>query len=618
MCGIFVAISTGRRGVRPDCASAVARALGAIRHRGPDASGIAVDPAGRFALGHVRLSVIDVTEESNQPFWSACGRWAIVFNGEIYNYVELRAELEALGVRFRTRSDTEVLLAAVVRWGADALPRLNGMFAFAVVDTVDGSVLVARDRWGVKPLYVARDGDELLLCSEAKGIFAYLDSVPRPNQASIGLFLRFGVSGESAESFYEGIGRFPTASSRTFRLGEPAPSSVVEYWSYPASRTLADEREEGECMLSMITDAVRIRLRSDVPVGLSLSGGVDSAVIAWIAGSALGTKLEAFTAYHEPAERSELPRARQVADAFGHRLRPVLQGGTESTIDDLRLCLHHLDGAHASPAIVPYLRLCKAARSELTVMLEGQGADELYAGYTQFLVFAAMDELSRGNVIGASRDLGFAARHDGWSSVTQDLVRFLVPAVYRRQAHRWGASALLGKVALEADPGPQRRIRLGRRDNLDEALFFWHRNNLTNLLQYGDAVSMSVNLETRCPFVDYRLVERGFRLADRFLVRDGYGKWLLRSVASGAIPPEIVWRRRKDGFTNPTMGLIRRHVLADGWPARGLGLALEAGILTPAIRGREAIERLTENATFRIFSVMTWLEQAYVFRGGPA
>lgn len=607
MCGIFLAIPLGGRRLPPDAEARVSRALHAIRHRGPDASGIHVDVDGRFAVGHVRLAVIDPCAGSNQPMWSPCGRRFVVFNGEIYNFVELRSDLEREGVAFRTGSDTEVLLNAISHWGPGCINRFNGMWSFAWGDLDTGQIIVSRDRWGVKPLYMWQHEGTMLACSEAKGLHAYVGRVPPADHGAIGLFIRFGFGGELERTWFEGVTRFPASHWQRFDIGRDGAHAPVRYWDYPPPSARSVDGHADEDFEALLQDAVRIRLRSDVPLGLSLSGGVDSASIAWMVGDRCGIGLEAFTAWYRPEERSELPRAREVASRFGHTIHPVEESAPDRILADLRDCIWHLDSGHSSWAIVPYLNLCRAARTRLTVMLEGQGADELLAGYVQFQLFAGVDALFGGRLPTAWRCLSAYGAAEGWRALAADVLRFAVPSVYRRQAERWGASSLLGRRALDAEPADLRRLRPGV-SNLDRALRQWHQNNLVNLLQYGDAVSMSVNLEARCPFLDYRLVELGFSLCPDQLVRDGFGKRILRSVANERLPDSVCWQRRKEGFTNPTAREVTRIVRTQGLPARGARWAVDAGLLAPAALDPARLRALPESAAYRLASVCIWAE----------
>lgn len=588
------------------------RALDSIRHRGPNARGSHIDPSGRFAIGHVRLSVIDLDESSNQPFWSVCGRYFVVFNGEIYNYLELRSELESEGVVFRTKSDTEVLLAALITWGGDAINRLNGMWSFVFGDVQASQFLVSRDRWGVKPLFSYEQDGQLVVCSEAKGIIAWLGSTPSPNKKSIGLYLKYGIGGECEESWFEGINRFPQASFQSINLQsrDNHKDVAVRYWRYPVSRTI-DNLEIAEKQLELLlADAIKIRLRSDVPVGLSLSAGLDSASIAWIASAKFSRSLDCYTAWYEPVEKSELSVAQSLAAQFGHHSIGVPESTRGKVAQDLRTCIYHLDAGHSSPAIVPYLNLCRDARTKLTVMLEGQGSDELFGGYTQFNLFAGLDYLMRGNLSQAASCVASNVHAVGWVKFILDCMRFSFTKIYKNQASRWNAKRYICDVVLNAENSNFRAFRFGK-NNFSEALELWHRFNLTNLLQIGDAVSMSVNLETRCPFLDYRVVELGFSLDTNLLLRDGFGKYVLRKVAQSGLPSGVVWRRKKDGFENSTVQKINEHVEQHGLPIAAVELGIRQGIFRAPIRDLDEFLKLPDNIKFRIYSVLLWIEVFY-------
>ena len=586
------------------------RALDAIKHRGPNARGTHIDPSGLYAVGHVRLSVIDLDESSNQPFWSDCGRYFIIFNGEIYNYLEIRAELEKDGIIFRTKSDTEVLLAALIQWGTGAINRFNGMWTFVFGDTQTNQFVISRDRWGVKPLFCWEHDGQLILCSEAKGIIGWLGATLKPNKNSIGLYLNYGIGGECEESWFEGINRFPRASFQRVDLKSDSVSPPEVYWNYPTKRTLNNLEEAREQFDVLFNDAIKIRLRSDVPVGLSLSGGMDSASIASIVSEKFQRSLQSYTAWHEPKEKSELPMARRIASQFGHVSTDGPETAQDQLVKDLKTCIYHLDAGHNSPAIVPYLNLCRAARSTLTVMLEGQGADELLGGYPYFDLFAALDFLFRGRFRQAWQSLMANAHALGWRNVAMDAVRFAINNVFINQARLWNAQSFLCEKSMSAQPSHLRKFSISK-SNFNNALVYWHTYNLTNLLQYGDAVSMSVNLETRCPFLDYRLVELGFLLKTDLVMHDGFGKYILRKCIEKTLPQEIVWRRKKDGFGNSTTRMISELVKEKGLPYVAVEKAIELGIFKPHIRNPEAFQELPENIQFRIYSVLLWVEIFY-------
>jgi asparagine synthase (glutamine-hydrolysing) len=613
MCGLFAIISIDGSPLPGDAETRVGRALDAIRHRGPDAFGIHMDPGRRFALGHVRLSVIDTSSGANQPFWSACGTRCIVFNGEIYNYVELRRELESAGVVFRTGSDTEVLLEAVGRWGEDALSRLNGMWTFVFIDLARGSALVSRDRWGVKPLHAVRRDGFLMLCSEAKGLLAYLGEAPKPNLSAIGLYMKFGVGGEHPDSWFEDVERFPPAQWTRLSIASGASPTSGKYWAYPSERSGSAGRSDVDRFEELLADAVRIRLRSDVPVGLSLSGGLDSATIAWLTGERCHTSLDAFTSWFRPVERSELPAAQGISSMFGHHSVPVPQADGAETLSLLADCIYFLDAGHSSTALVPYLNLCRAARSRVTVMLEGQGADELLAGYPEFALHAAADEVLAGRFGAGVADLGHFGAIRGWGRLPLDLLRSLSKSAHRHQAARWSAGSILGETCSAAAPSELLAISFGG-DSLGRFLLDSHRGCLTNLLQYGDAISMSVNLETRCPFLDYRLVDFCFRLPTSQLYSAGVSKRILRLAASGHVPDSICWSRRKEGFTNPTIAELRRLGPGIARLHAAKDIACDLGIFRRDDRLASLLDGLPDNIFYRAVSVLLWCEIFF----GPA
>ena len=602
------------RSLPEDAPKRLSQALHVIRHRGPDASGTYVDPLQRFAVGHVRLSVIDVSSSSDQPMWSACGRRFVVFNGEIYNYLEIRAELEALGCRFRTASDTEVLLQAIAYWGEAAVRRFNGMWAFVYGDLDKNQFIVSRDRWGAKPLYVYQTRDIFVVCSEAKGIMSYLGKVPPPDVQAIGLFMKYGVGGESTQSWFTSVTRFPIASSAIIDLSGPAlhVSEPTRYWDYPLERHHVVLSDATEQLAWLLEDATRIRLRSDVPVGLSLSGGLDSGAIAWMVGDRLKTHLQCFTAYYEPAEQSELPNAQRLAALFGHSSVAVAESNEfdDEVLDDLRDAVYHLEAAHASPAVLPYLRLCRRARCNVTVMLEGQGSDELLAGYGIFNTFAGLDHLARGNPVRfLSSWFGFAS-NSSLLTLVSEVGRLSSRRMYEAQSRRWRSSELLTAVAQDASPEVLFGFRPSR-NNLSTALRHSHEHGLTNLLHYGDALSMSVNLETRCPFLDYRLVEFGFSVPTDLLVQDGFGKYILRNALDPYLPKEVCWQRHKQGFTNRTIPQLRKLINRDNRISGALHLAADLGIISHYAASVEVQTKLPPNIMYRFISLAVWCATFY-------
>lgn len=610
MCGIIAAINIGHGELPNDVQARLERGLDSIRHRGPDARASHVDAIRRFALGHVRLSVIDVSAEGTQPFWSACGRYVIVFNGEIYNYIELREELQAQGAVFRTATDTEVLITALIIWGEEALKRLNGMWAFVFVDSISGDCIVSRDRWGAKQLFWARHESALVFCSEAKGLIAYMGNTPQPDRRAIGLFCKHGMSGQLESSWFEGIHRFPAAHLQRMKVGDSVSAfPPSRYWDYPDSRPIVSPSAARDEIEHLLTDAIRIRLRSDVPVGLSLSGGLDSSCIAWLVRERLGRSLSAFSAWYPPAEQSELPQAEWVASRFGHSITPVRESNRDEILADLSDAIYHLDGGHGC-TIVPYLKLCRAASKDITVMLEGQGADELFAGYVTFALYDTADSLFEFNPRRIAADARMFALSRGWSTYFLELIRHSSHAAYYLHGRFAKGRGLFTDDLMDAVPPLGTPLKRGS-SNLARALRDSHANTLTYLLQYSDALAMSVGLESRCPFLDFRLVELGFSIHTSLLLGRGFGKLPLREIANANLPDDIVWNRRKQGFTNRTERLIAEAILACGFPSRGKRIAEELGLLMPGVFDSTQESRYSDTMTYRAACVALWLERFF-------
>jgi asparagine synthase (glutamine-hydrolysing) len=608
MCGILAVFTKSGFRLPDDADARIDGALAAVSHRGPDARGKWIRKQRDVALGHVRLAILDLSPEGNQPFRSACGRYALVFNGEIFNYVELRGELEARGHEFRTSSDTEVLLAALIADGESAVKRLNGMWAFVFVDLQEGTAIVARDRWGVKPLFMWETEKQLVFASEAKSILAFSGRTFEPDMTSIGLYLKYSIGGEHSSSWFRGIDRFPQAHVAGVRWGgDRLDWRRSRYWNYPSERSSISEGAARERLMALLTDALRIRLRSDVPVGLSLSGGLDSATLAYLARERFSVSLEAYTAWFEPRGKSEFDRAERVARMFGHTMHGVPPTGPSSVVRDLADCIYHLDAGNSSPAIVPYLNLCRSARTTLTVLLEGQGADELLFGYSYMFPFGALQFVRNGKFGRALEAIRGELQSDGWSRTLQEWIRYASTKIYSNQHLRWASDAIVSSEAHGAQNTDLSQLSFGQ-NAAHEALVLRHRTGLTNLLQYGDAISMAASLETRCPFLDYRLVEFGFSIPLNLLLRDGQGKWLLRSSLRQTLPQDVVWPKRKDGFSNDTVPSLRKIVRSCPRVNSGAALAMQHGLFSGKVASPQWLESLPDGPFFRVVSTMLWFD----------
>lgn len=572
MCGISGAVA---RRDDPGAEAHVARALVLQRPRGPDHQAVAAVPLGEWtvALGHNRLCVIDLAPSGHQPMWSGRRRHVITYNGEIYNYLELRAELEALGVAFHSRSDTEVLLAAWERWGTEALPRLNGMFAFALVDLDRREVVLARDRFGVKPLYYqVRPGDFRF----ASTLGPLLDRSGEPDLGYLHQGLTLGAfEDDSPRTPYTEIRSVQPGTLVTISLAEAKLGTEITRWYDLDARAaelvdhLAGESpaSAAERVREVLADAVSLRLRSDVPVGVSLSGGVDSAAVAALAASITG-HVTGLTFGHPAAPESEAALvavlARSAPIAVDH-----VWPDAETMAGLFWNCLRAQQAPFASGSVVAQYAVFQRARQRgLTVMLGGQGGDEGFMGYRKYHLFrlqAALSGRQPGPMLTAAAGLLRAV----WGERSQ-------AGVYWSRGRQY-ATGVAPDSALRLGELPPHDLGLpptgGPRARQALDITRW---SLPTLLRYEDRNSMGHSIESRLPLMDYRLLELGVALPETLKLRHGYGKWVLREAVNDLVPPPIAWARAKRGF----------DVNTGTWMTGGLGHAIREGIqgVLPRVR----------------------------------
>ncbi|MES1242673.1 MAG: asparagine synthase (glutamine-hydrolyzing) [Acidobacteriota bacterium] len=498
MCGI-----AGIFGAPPSGLEEMVRALG---HRGPDGDGFQLDPVGRAALGHRRLAIIDLSEDGRQPMADPTGRWWMVFNGEIYNYLELRSEL-ASSWEFRTQSDSEVLLAAYLTWGATCLDRLVGMFAFLIWDRKERRLFGARDRFGVKPLYLCeRQDGALLAASEIKALHAA--GVPaRPDAAAWASYLAHGYYEHSERTFWEGIRALPPGSSVTWQGGRTS----VSPWYDLADRVGQDfdsrpEDEVWEEYRSLLESSVRLRFRSDVPVGINLSGGLDSSILLGLVQQVQGEEsdIQAFTFVTGDPAYDELPWVGQMLARTRHPLVLCMLSAEE--VPALAESVARVeDEPFGGLPTLAYARVFERAREVgVIVLLDGQGMDEQWAGYDYY----------RKAVNGAA-----------------SLVQGTVQSPVRPCCLAPGLRDLAEKPALPA-PFPDDLRNLQYRD--------LRYTKLPRALRFNDRVSMRASTELREPFLDHRVVELAVRQPAERKIRGSRQKWMLRDRVGELLPRGVV------------------------------------------------------------------------------
>lgn len=564
MCGIagIFHLSTPK----PVDPSRVERMCDAMVHRGPDGHGIWIAPG--VGLGHRRLSIIDVAG-SPQPMTSSDGRAMLVFNGEIYNYRELRAELKADGAVFHTDGDSEVILAAWQRWGVDCLPRLSGMFAFAIYDLAARTLFLARDRLGVKPLFTAQLSDgSLIFASELKGLLAHPLLRREVDPLAIEDYLTWGYVPDT-RSFVSGVEKLPAGHYRLLRH-EGSAAAPIRWWdvSFEQRRQGSDADLEAE-LLHLLRDAVTSRMVADVPLGAFLSGGVDSSAVVALMAEASANPVKTCSIGFDVAALDESNYARAVAERFGsdHRSRLVSPDDFEA-VDQVAAMF---DEPFADASALPTWRVCQLARETVTVALSGDGADEAFAGYRRHLfqhregrLRGLLPQTVRGPVFGglaavypkadwaprpfrAKTTLLALAGSDehGYAralSITPPEVRETIYTdEFRRQRGDHRAEEELAAL-MRAAPG---RSALDRAQYAD--LKFWLPGDI---LTKVDRASMAVSLEAREPLLDHRLIEFAAALPERLRLRGGQGKWLLKRTMRRYLPDDVLYRP-KQGFVTP-------------------------------------------------------------------
>jgi len=549
MCGI-----SGWAGA-PDPEAATRMSV-ALRHRGPDGQGRWND--AHATLLHERLSIIDVAG-GHQPMTNEDGRLQIVFNGEIYNYRELRAELEARGHRFATRSDTEVILHLYEEAGERCPERLLGMFAFAVWDTREETLFLARDRLGIKPLFYAEAGERLLFASEMKALLAHGGVGREVDPQGLDHYLTF-MYVPAPGTILRGVRKLLPGHSLTWRAWKLL---LRRYWALPEADEMpctGSEAEAAEELAALLQEAVRCRLMSEVPLGAYLSGGLDSSlIVAWMARTS-ETGVNTFSVGFEERGFDERPWSRRVAERFGTRHRELVVG--HHSIGDLPKVIRMLDEPVADSAAIPTYFMAELTKPHVTVVLTGEGADELFAGYSHYKILCGADRMAVLSPGALARGLGHwmgggtAGRAAGYLGRLRDraaaylALKSVFDAGEKARLYT-GELRAACRATLPPEDVVRRFLRPGGGPYLNQLLRLDLATWLADdLLVKVDRMTMAHGVEARVPYLDHRVVERVMRMPPAWKLRGLAGKRILRRVGETLLPRDIV-RRRKTGFAVP-------------------------------------------------------------------
>lgn len=520
-----------------------------VAHRGPDGAGLYL--YNNLGFGHRRLSIIDLSNAGHQPM-SLDDDYVITFNGEIYNYIEIREELRKLGHQFNTHTDTEVLLAAYKEWGTSCVSRFNGMWSFAIHDVKQQIVFCSRDRFGVKPFYYCIIDGKFMFASEIKQ-FSPFRKKWKANKTILMDYLIFNLIDHKAESFFEDVAKLPGSHNLIYDL-KTDKFEIKRYYSITIDKTITSlhETDTIKAFQGEMNRSVDWRLRSDVKVGSCLSGGLDSSYISALASNKYhynDDKFTAITAQSIDINLDESPFAEKVVNA--HDLSWLV---TTPTSADFQFFLDEVIYNQEEPFISPsmfmqFFVMKKARENGITVLLDGQGADEVLMGYPKYLG-AYFKSLPKSklltNVFRSQRQYGVS-----FISVLKFYLYFTSFSVrYKKNMMNFGG---IKKEYLDwVDPETIRTLAESYKDINELQLLEIFSTTLPSLLRYEDKNSMANSIESRLPFLDWNFVELALSINNEFKIKDGWSKYVLRKSMDGLLPDAVTWRKKKIGFEAPT------------------------------------------------------------------
>lgn len=531
-----------------------------IEHRGPDNSSFQIFSNLNLALGHTRLSIIDLHSESNQPMYYK-DRYCIVFNGEIYNYIEIKDELILKGYIFTTKSDTEVIMAAYDCWKEDCLHKFNGMFSFLLLDKSTNYLFGARDRLGIKPLYYTKLEDgSLCFASEIKQFFDLADFNIKYNEQMIVDYLNMGQIDHTLETIYDGVNQIRGGEKFTYQI-DNGKFDISRWWSLSDAKSCDLSYEKAtEKFSELFIDSVKLRLRADVTIGSCLSGGLDSSSIVATANKLVNSsKQKTFSACYEDKKFDEREYIDEMSDMYdfdSHYLFPDISKVPEK----IKEMIYIQDGPFISTSIYAQWSVFKEAHdNDVTVMLDGQGADEMLAGYHTFYYAYLSGLLSKFQISDFIKAIKSIRNLHGYSSFTllKYTLLYSLPTFIKEYRQSKQSNSLLSKYAnvLFRDLGA---IKAKGISGLSKAQLL--HTNLPALLHYEDRNSMAHSVEARVPFLDYRLVEFVYGLEDNYKIREGWTKAILRDGPAKNIPESIRLRKDKMGFVTPENTFFNNNI----------------------------------------------------------
>ncbi|HJW15543.1 MAG TPA: asparagine synthase (glutamine-hydrolyzing) [Flavisolibacter sp.] len=615
MCGIAGIVSHNKGLVSRERITA---ATNALIHRGPEQEGYYFNEEQTAALGHRRLSIIDLGPEASQPF-HYLDRYHIVYNGEIYNYIEIRKQLTDKGIQFHTSSDTEVIVAAFATYGKECVHEFDGAFAFAIWDLKTSELFAARDRFGEKPFFFYYDGEQLAFASEMKALWK-MGIGKDVNRTMLYNFLSIDYTtnpGDPAETFYNNIYKLPAASTLHFVL-HSKELQTEKYWNvYPNVNEEVKVKDAIDQFTALLTESVRKRLRSDVAIGTSLSGGLDSSSIVSICEALVTNQYthKCFTASFPGFEKDESYYAQTVASQFG--LQQYVSGFDDNEVPGLmdQVMEHQEEPFSSASPLVQYKVYQLAKQQGVTVLLDGQGADEILGGYHKYykwywLELFRQGELGTSGEIKAAKALGINETIGIKEKIAAYFPEFALSLLQSKKAKdSWRHADLNEDFAFNN----KRNLYYSTPSHFDlnSALYFnTFVQGLEELLRLADRNSMAHSVEVRLPFLSHQLVEFLFTLPSDFKINQGWTKWILRKSVEPRLPAAITWRKDKVGFEPPQQQWMENSAV-QAEIRKGKEVLVQEGILKSAVlqkRIQPHGSHVAENREWKYWSA------AYLFR----
>lgn len=598
MCGISAIINKGNQRVSQD---EIQFMNDLISHRGPDGEGFYF--GDNFAFGHRRLAILDLSPDGHQPMHFK-EELVITYNGEIFNYIEIRAELQAVGYTFKSQSDTEVILAAYHHWGKDCVQRFNGMWSFIIHDKRSNLLFCSRDRFGIKPFYYLTTADRIYVGSEIKQLLPFVFK-RKANHHLLLDYLIAGVEEFSNATFFEGINKLEQGHNLIYDL-TTAQHTIERYYHFSVDRSLSQlsEDEAVQRYKAQLENAVQLRMRSDVEVGTCLSGGLDSSSITALAAQNNSNSAFRLKTIHAKATERQIDEshfAEMVANHTGSEMH-ILEPSYETFREVVDKVIETQEEPFGSPSIVlQYLVLEKARQLNCIVMLDGQGGDETLLGYQRYYP-AFLLELK-----GLKKIKGFIRSSENSDIGKLELLKFYLYFTnyklrlrYLKRRNKFYKKEIIQRYRSSI----LKEITSNYTDLVGLQKLEVTRTQLPHLLKYEDKNSMAHSVETRLPFLDYRCVELAVSLPNQYKIKDGWTKNILRKAVDQLLPKEIVWRKNKFGFAAPEQTWLKAH-------ENEICQAIESSKMLNQILDKKEFNynQLDLRTKWRLFNVAKWEKQ---------